>query len=222
MNKVYKTKRNAQGNTVAASELAKSHSSTVTKALAALGMFAAAGIAAAAEIDSPQWVDLGGVNTLATASESTNLNPALEYAIGDNNTVDGAAALRWTQSDVNRGAIKADGTVVTVADIGTRRIEAGGVQAEGLLGGIAIGSNNTAQGGQAITIGFNNDTKAVSAEATVVIGSDIKFTGYSEDNLARKVQLAQEAGRTWTREDATLDNEGFSTRTAFHGTPPKG
>ena len=210
MNKVYKTKRNAQGNTVAASELAKSHSSTVTKALAALGMFAAAGTVAAAEIDSPQWVDLGGVNTLATASESTNLNPALEYAIGDNNTVDGAAALRWMKSDVDRGAIKADGTVVTVADIGTRRLEAGGVQAEGLLGGIAIGSNNTAQGGQAITIGFNNDTKAVSAEATVVIGSDIKFTGYSEDNLARKVQLAQEAGRTWTREDATLDNEGLT------------
>ena len=204
MNKVYKTKRNAQGNTVAASELAKSHSSTVTKALAALCMFAAAGTAAAAEIDSPQWIDMGANNELAGTQASTELRPALEYAIGDNNRADGSAELRYTTLKDT----KADGSAITAADLGTRKLDASGNVMEGQLGALAIGSGNVAQGGQSITIGFNNDTSKVSHEAMTVIGSDNQFLGYSEANLANKIENAAKLGVTLTREDAMLDNEG--------------
>ena len=204
MNKVYKAKRNAEGNMVAASELAKSHSSTVTKALAAVGLVAAAGAAQAVEIGSPQWIDMGANNELVGAQASTELRPALEYAIGDSNTVDGSAELRYTTLKDT----KADGSAITAADLGTRKLDASGKVMEGQLGALAIGSGNVAQGGQSITIGFNNDTSKVSHEAMTVIGSDNQFLGYSEANLANKIENAAKRGVTLSREDAMLDNEG--------------
>ena len=204
MNQVYKVKKNQHGNTVACSELAKSHSSTVTKALAAVGVLAAAGSAQAIEIGSPQWIDMGNGNTIAHSSESTSLRPALEYAVGDNNAVNGAAELRY--DDLK--ATKADGTPVTAVDLGKHKLDASGNVEKGQLGALAIGSNNTANGGQAITIGFNNDTSALKHEAMTVIGSDNEFRGYSDANIARKIEVAAQQGRTLTVEEAKLDNEG--------------
>ena len=204
MNQVYKVKKNRHGNTVACSELAKSHSSTVTKALAAVSVMAVAGAAQAVEIGSPQWIDIGSDNTVANAGQSTSLRPALEYAIGDNNKVDGSAALRYNSMTDK----KPDGSAVTAADLGKAKLNADGSQAYGQLGALAIGSNNTAQGGQSVTISFNNDTSAVKHEAITVIGSDNKITGYSEANIDRKIRNAAARGVTLTREEAMLDNEG--------------
>lgn len=204
MNQVYKVKKNRHGNTVACSELAKSHSSTVTKALAAVIVMAVAGAAQAVEIGSPQWIDIGSDNTVANAGQSTSLRPALEYAIGDNNKVDGSAALRYNSMTDK----KPDGSAITAADLGKAKLNADGSQVYGQLGALAIGSNNTAQGGQSVTIGFNNDTSAVKHEAITVIGSDNKVTGYSEANIDRKIRNAAARGVTLTREEAMLDNEG--------------
>lgn len=165
---------------------------------------AAAGAAQAVEIGSPQWIDIGSDNTVANAGQSTSLRPALEYAIGDNNKVDGSAALRYNSMTDK----KPDGSAITAADLGKAKLNADGSQAYGQLGALAIGSNNTAQGGQSVTIGFNNDTSAVKHEAITVIGSDNKVTGYSEANIDRKIRNAAARGVTLTREEAMLDNEG--------------
>ena len=201
MNKTFKIKRNASGKTVACSELAKSHSSVASKALVAIaGMFAVTAVSAG-EINSPQWISIGGENTTTNASASTETRPALEYAIGDNNTVNGAAVLRWTAAEVAEGIVTAD-------KIGVIKRDDQGNAITGQLGALAIGSNNTATAGQNITVGFNNDTSAVNVEAITVIGSDNVITGYSQANLDNKIANSIKAGRPLSLEDAKLDNEG--------------